>query len=527
MKISTVEQMRELDRTAVERYGIPDILLMENAGLGVYEAVKREIGVKGRSFALVCGSGNNGGDGFVVARKLLSSGAEVKIIMFGKKESLKESAKVNFEMCGALRVPVDTGRNLTVCEEIIRGSDAVVDGLFGTGLTRKVEGEYAELIGLVNRSGKPVVSIDIPSGIHGDTGEVMGTAVKADITVSFGLPKLGNILYPGFSRCGRLMVSHISFPPEHYNGEQIKTSLNRPIRLPVRDPRGHKGSFGKVLFIAGAASYYGAPLFSSLAFLKAGGGYSRLAAPRSIIPTLAAAGPEVVYHPMEENAGGSIGESNFSALMDIITSGSGGGIDTVVIGPGLSGDGETADLIRKIVEKAEVPVLIDGDGLSAVAGTGRILTGRTAPTILTPHPGEMSRLLDISAADILSKPLHAVREAARMYNAVVVLKGARSCIGIPDGRVWINYTGNSGMGTAGSGDVLSGTVPAFIGLGLTAEEAVRVGVYVHGLSGDLAAEELGEDGITAEDICEFLPHSVRVYRGYSGKEDRDGFIEVI
>ncbi len=513
MKISTVEQMRELDRTAIEKYGIPDLLLMENAGLAVYEVIKREAGLPGRRFAVVCGGGNNGGDGFVTARKLHSSGAAVDVVFFGNPENLKSSAKTNYDICRAAGVPVDASRDFERCRKLFRDADAVVDGLFGTGLARDIEGGYAELVGLINGSGKPVFSIDIPSGVGGDSGRVMGTAVEADYTVTFGLPKLGNVLYPGAKLCGKLYVTHISFPPEHYNGEQIRQAENIPLPLPDRDPGGHKGSFGRALFVAGSASYYGAPLFCSRAFLKSGGGYSRLAAPASIVPVLAGRTPEVVYHPMAETEEGGIAAGNAEVLEAIIGgSGAGGGVDFISIGPGLGGGAETAELVRRIAEKTELPLLIDGDGLRAAAENRELIAARTAPTVLTPHPGEMSRLLDIPVPSILDDPLSAVRRAAEAYNAVTVLKGARSCICGPDGMVWINTTGNSGMGTAGSGDVLSGTIPALYCLGLDVPDAVRAGVYVHGLAGDAAAEARGEDGITAEDICDALPEALRRYR---------------
>ena len=516
MKISTVEQMRELDRTAIEKYGIPDLLLMENAGLAVYETVKREIGLAGRRFAVVCGGGNNGGDGFVTARKLHSSGAFAEVIFFGHPEKLKGSAKTNYEICKAAGVSIDAGRDLGRCKEVFRDADAVIDALFGTGLARNIEGEYAELVRLVNSSGKMVFSIDIPSGVGGNTGRVMGVAVQADYTVTFGLPKLGTILYPGAKHCGRLFVTHISFPPQHYNGKQIQQAENLPVPLPQRNPEGHKGSFGRVLCIAGSSSYYGAPLFCSRSFLKAGGGYSRLAAPASIVPVLAGNTPEVVYHPLSETKKGRISSDNAAVLEAIISGESAGGtVDIVVFGPGLGVGADSVEMLEGIsrcTDDAGLPLVIDGDGLRTGSERRQLIAERNAPTILTPHPGEMAQLLDMSVAEISRDPVSAARKCAKAYNTVCVLKGARSCIAVPDGMVWINTSGNSGMGTAGSGDVLSGTIPALYCLGLQFPDAVRAGVYIHGLAGDIAAEWSGEDGITAEDICEALPEALRRYR---------------
>jgi ADP-dependent NAD(P)H-hydrate dehydratase / NAD(P)H-hydrate epimerase len=528
MKISTVEQMRELDRTAIEKYGIPDLMLMENAGLAVYEVIRREVGLAGRRFTVVCGGGNNGGDGFVAARKLFSEGAAVEVVFFGSPEKLKSSAKTNYDICRAVGVPVDTSRDFERCKKLFRDADAVVDGLFGTGLVRNIEGGYADLVRLINGSGKPVFSIDIPSGVGGDTGKVMGTAVQADFTVTFGLPKLGNILYPGASYCGELYVSHISFPPEHYFQDRIAQAVNTPVPLPERDPEGHKGSFGRTLFVAGASSYYGAPLLCARAFLKAGGGYSRLAAPASIIPTLAGHTPEIVFHPVKETGKGSIALENEKTILDIIRGSAGAkGADFLVIGPGLGTEEESAALVRKLLQSADLPLLIDGDGLRAVSGSRQALTKRKAPTVLTPHPGEMAGLLEITAKEVLGDPLAAVRRAAEEYQAITVLKGARSCIAEPGGKVWINVTGNAGMGTAGSGDVLSGTIPAMYGLGLPVPEAVRAGVLIHGSAGDIAADVHGEDGMTAETICDTLPAAVSKYRREYAVPGSFGYIKIV
>jgi len=393
-------------------------------------------------------------------------------------------------------------------------SDGIVDALFGTGLDREVNGIYRDVIELINVSGKPVLALDIPSGVNGETGEVMGAAVQADHTVTFGLPKIGNMLYPGCGLCGTLHLCRISFPPSLCDDEAITVEINGFISLPQREQTAHKGSVGDVLFIAGAAGYFGAPYFSAMSFLKAGGGYARLAAPWSMTPFLATRGSEIVFVPQAETTEGSLSLKNKDALLTLA-----GQVDMVVIGPGLSLADETQQLIREMAAGIEKPLLIDGDGLTALAGNPEIIRGRRAPTVLTPHSGEMSRITGKSVSEIEKRRIPIVQETATDLQAWIVLKGARSLIGTPEGRVYINLSGNPGMATAGSGDVLTGTIAAMSGLGLSLEAAVRKGVFIHGLSGDLAAADKGEDGITAQDILNYLP--------YAMKQDREGLDETL
>lgn len=507
MKVSTVSQMRELDHIAVSEYGIPDLLLMENAGLAASTVLLNEFGIKGKKFGVFAGVGNNGGDGCVVARKIHSNGGKVKVFLLGNPEKFKGSAKVNYEILSHLGVDVQTITSLENVIAKIPEFDLIVDAIFGTGLSRDVGGLYADVIRLINGSGKPVLSVDIPSGVHGDTGKVMGVAVKADYTVTFGLPKIGSMLYPGYEYGGKLFVSHISFPPAIYTADDLKIAINDPVALPSRDIAGHKGTFGEVLFIAGAASYFGAPYFSALSFLKAGGGYSRLAAPETITPFIANKGSEIVFVPQKSTESGSISLENKSDLLDLAAK-----MDMVVLGPGLSLDPETQQLARELVGEISKPLLLDGDGITALSKELDILRKRQAPTALTPHLGEMSRITGLSIKEIDLHKVEILQRTAADLNAIIVLKGAHSLIGYPDQRVYINMSGNSGMATAGCGDVLTGTIAAMYGLGIPFEDAVRQGVFVHGLSGDLAAMERGEDGITAQDILDYLPRAMVAMR---------------
>jgi NAD(P)H-hydrate epimerase len=507
MKVSRVGNMRYMDRFAVEKLDIPEEILMENAGLASAFVLEQEIGIPGKKFVVFCGIGNNGGDGLVVARKIHSNGGLVKVFIVGSPEKFKGAAKTNWDIISKLPIEV---RMIKAIEEVsmdVLHCNGIVDALFGTGFDREAVGLYKKVIQLINESGKRVLSLDIPSGVHGDTGEVMGVGVKADYTVTFGLPKVGNMLYPGYDLGGKLYVTHISFPPSLHNGDAIKIQVNDYVKLPPRERDVYKGRMGEVLFIAGAASYFGAPYFSAVSFLKAGGGYARLAAPVSITPFIAAKGSEIVFVPQKETKTGSIALENRDSLVELSEK-----MDMVVIGPGLSLDIDTQQLVRELVRTIKKPILIDGDGITAIANELEMIRERKGETILTPHLGEMARIAKKSADEIRKQKIDILQLTAMSLHAVIVLKGAHSLIGYPDEKVFINLSGNPGMATAGSGDVLTGTIAAMYGLGLSLEDAVRKGVFIHGFSGDLAAIDKGEDGITAQDILDYLPLAMKYDR---------------
>jgi hydroxyethylthiazole kinase-like uncharacterized protein yjeF len=518
MKISNVDEMRELDRTAIETYGIKEELLMENAGDALYFVILNKIGVAGKRFMVFCGPGNNGGDGFVVARKLHSNGARVKVFILGDPQKYRGAAKLNWNIIRKLSIETHEIRDAASVHSDLAHCQAIVDAVLGTGLEREVTGFYADIIREINGSGKPVFSADIPSGVSGNTGEVMGIAVKADYTVSFGLPKLGNLLFPGYDLCGKLYVTHISFPPALYDSDELSVAVTPEIMLPARDPDAHKGSVGQVLFISGAARYYGAPYFSALSFLKSGGGYSRLAAPASITPFIAGKGNEIVLLPQSETGSGSIAAQNLDELLRM-----GNKMDMVIMGPGLSLDGETQELVRKLTKELDVPLLLDGDGITAVCEDLELLKRRSADTILTPHPGEMARITGMGLTEIVQDRIGMLQQTSRTLKSTIVLKGAHTLVGFSDGRVFMNISGNSGMATAGSGDVLTGVIAAMFGLGLTIEEAVLKGVFLHGFSGDLAAESIGFDGMTAEDILAYLPMALKKDRAGLSLEQRERY----
>ena len=511
MKIATIAEMRELDRRAIDEYGIPEPILMENAGEASYSVILNELGIRHKRFIVFCGSGNNGGDGFVVARKIHSGGGEVKVFLLAKRDKYEGSAKENLEILSRFPVEMKEISSIDKIRVDVLHSDAIVDAIFGTGIDRNIEGIYKEVIEFINSSNKTVFAIDIASGVNGDSGQEMGTSVQADYTITFGLPKTGNLLYPGYGRGGKLFTTHISFPPSLYNSDSLKIEINRPVPLPVRIANTTKMDYGPVLVIAGAANYFWAPHASAYSVLKSGGGYVYLACPRSIAPSVSQSGKEVVFAPQDETGTGSIALKNKDFLLELASR-----MKMVILGPGLSLNDETQNLIRDLATSIDKPLLIDGDGITAISHQIESITKRKAVTTLTPHPGEMARIANMEREEIEKNQVGVLQDTASKLNAIIVLKGPHSLIGYPDGQVFINVTGatggRAGMATAGSGDVLNGTIAGMYCLDLPVEEAVRMGVFVHGLAGDMAAEEKGPDGMTAQDTLDYLPYAVQYYR---------------
>lgn len=524
MKVSRVNEMRELDRTAIEEYGIIEEILMENAGDAVYSVIAREFWVANRDFVIFCGVGNNGGDGLVVARKLHSNGGNVTVFIMGNPQKFKGAAKTNYEIAQNLDFV------LVVLEEpeqalfALQEADVVVDAILGTGLDREVTGQYKKMIDFINHIESPVISVDIPSGINGDTGQVMGIAIIAEFTVTFGLPKIGNLLFPGFENAGELFVTHISFPPELHNQPELQVEVYKPWPRFLRFLDTHKGDYGKALFIAGAKQYLGAPFFAAYSFLKAGGGLSFLAAPESATPFIANKGSEIIFLPQQETDDGSLALENKQALLDFSES-----VDFVVMGPGLSLNPKTQQLVQQLAAKIEKPLLIDGDGLTAVAADLSCLKQRRQMTILTPHLGEMARITGKSIEQIENDKINLLQQTSRELNAVIVLKGAHTLIGFPDGNVKLNLSGNPGMATAGSGDVLTGIIAAMFTTIKSSPDAICNGVFLHGFAGDLAAKEKGEDGLLAGDILNTLPQALKkMHEDYAEiVENYYGKIEVL
>lgn len=514
MKIGTAGEVRRLDEAMILDYGLDQAVLMENAACAARDVIQQRWGIREGRILVVCGTGNNGGDGFALARLLHARGAAVRVLIAGDIERASGAAESNYRILRRLPLDIivlDSAPMPALLNTIdFEGFDLIADAIFGTGLSRNIEGRMAALVRRINRAGAagvPVLSLDIPSGISADSGGVLGTAVRAEATVGFGMPKRGNLLYPGFDFGGRLYLSEISFIPEITGDESIRVSVNIPPNLPSRDPAGHKGSFGKVLVIGGSASYRGAPALAAAAALRSGAGYVRTAVPAAFAGQVFGMVPEAVLLPQE--GGEALGAEHAPALIEQAALS-----NAAVLGPGLSTAAESVRLARELIRDMEVPLVVDGDALNALAGREELTRERDkrgACTLLTPHPGEMARLLGSSVSEVEARRIETALEAAERYRAAVVLKGAHSIIAEPGGGAWVNLSGNSGLGTAGSGDVLAGVLGALAAAGMPVLDAARSGVFLHGLAGDLTAEKMGETGMTAGDVLMRLPGALKVY----------------
>ena len=507
MRVITSRTMQETDKKAIEEFGIPGLQLMENAGLRCVEEIVAQCGFSGYCVVLT-GKGNNGGDGYVIARLLIQKGWNVKVIILADRETITGDAAVNLLMLPVSVVnycPLAGQLSAQHTEDILQ-ADVIVDALLGTGLCNTVSGVYLEAIELMNTSHRPIVSVDIPSGIHGTSGRVLGGAVRASVTVTFAFAKLGHVLYPGAEYTGRLVVADIGIPiplMETVHGyDFLNEDTIRPL-LHRRDRQAHKGTFGHCLIIAGSTGKTGAAVLSANSAVRAGSGLVTLAVAESIHTILEMKTTEVMTAPLPDSGSGYLTDSAFPEIGALMV-----GKDAIAIGPGLNHRPGTSALIQNLVEMATVPLVIDADGLNALAEDITVLKRKkTMQEILTPHPGEMARLLGTSIPDVEAVRISIAQEFASTYGVYLVLKGSRTIIASPSGDVAINGSGNPGMASGGMGDVLTGILVSLVGQGYAAWDACRLGVFIHGFAADMVAEEKGEIGIHATDVLEKLPYA--------------------
>jgi NAD(P)H-hydrate epimerase len=510
-------EMRACDRFAISRLRIPGLILMENAGRSVVEAIRRYLGtLSGKRFLICCGTGNNGGDGFVVARHLLNAGATVQLALAGTGKTLKGDARTNFDVLMALRNSSGRGSGLTILEQITPSKllhhpvpDAIVDALFGTGYSGIPREPFRGLIDAINRLSVPTFSIDVPSGLDSDTGSVASVAVKATVTVTLAALKPGLLVGDSSSFTGRIELGDISIP-----GHAIAACATERIfrvskgdiagLLPLRSRTAHKHSVGKIFVLAGSPGMTGAAALASQAALRIGAGAVILGTPASVHEILARKLTEVMVSPLEETEDGTIGERSLALIQRHMS-----WADVVVIGPGLGRNQTTQGMIHEWVKKRTRPTLLDADGLNAFERMDlkRSFSGKT-DLILTPHTGECSRLCGVDPNQIEQNRISIAREFAKRNRVTLVLKGAPTIASDQKGGVYINSTGNAGMATAGSGDVLSGCIGGLVGQGMSALDAALAGVFIHGFAGDLAKEEFGERSLLAGDIMRMLPPSI-------------------
>lgn len=511
MKIVTAAQMQALDRRAILEAGIPSLTLMEHAGAGVVAAMDRAWGpLTGTIVTVLCGKGNNGGDGFVVARLLKRKGARVRVLLAAPLSSLRGDAKTMctrfIKLAGASAVQTRQTHDQTLAQA--KNSQVIVDALLGTGLSSQVSGPYESAICAANESGRPVVAVDLPSGIHADTGAVMGVAVRATITVTFAQPKLGLYLGPGIDHAGVVQITDIGIPPSYAEAVDSRISLltldDCRRLLPHRAPSSHKGTFGHAGIIAGSVGKTGAAALAATAALRTGAGLVTVATPTSVNDTLEAKLLEVMTAPMPETKARTLSRSSLDRLLAFAHART-----AVAVGPGLTTHPETVDLLQALIPRLEKPAVLDADALNALAGRTGLLADCKVPPILTPHPGEMARLEEeATPRSINADRIGTATRFTQRRGVLLVLKGARTVVAHPDGRVAICPTGNPGMATAGAGDVLTGMIVGLLAQQLDTWSAACAGTYFHGLAGDLAAVELGAMGMTAGDIIERIPYAL-------------------
>jgi ADP-dependent NAD(P)H-hydrate dehydratase / NAD(P)H-hydrate epimerase len=512
VRVTTAAEMHELDRLAIEIYGIPGVVLMENAGAQVARILWQEYAdLQTRRVAVLCGRGNNGGDGFVIARYLHNRGVSVRVFIIGEPSDIRGDASVHLNMlqrAGMAPEIVKTPESARAVGARLAEYDLLIDALLGTGLKAEVSGMFQLIIAAMNAAGRTIVAVDIPSGLSADVGTLLGDHVRADLTVTMALPKRGLMLYPAAEHVGRLVVVDIGFPAAVREHAMIHCHTleghTLAAQLQTRADDTHKGTYGHVLIVAGGPGKTGAGALASMSALRTGAGLASFALPHSLNAAMEAKLTEVMTIPLPESAPGVLGDDAAKRLIEWLE-----GKSALVLGPGIGTRPETVRCVHEVLRQVRIPTVLDADGLNALATDPKSTGDMQAPLVLTPHPGELARLRRTTTAAIQANRLTAAQETASAWKAVVVLKGAHTVIAEPEGTLYINLTGNPGMATAGSGDVLSGMIGALLGQGYTPSMAARIAVYTHGLAGDLAAAAVGERSLIAGDLIETLSRAFR------------------
>ena len=502
MRILTSAQMREADRFTIEDIGIPSLVLMENAGRQVVAAIEAtyETHLAGR-VAVLCGRGNNGGDGFVVARTLLQRGVDTSVFVIGSLTDVRGDARTNLDILGRLGVTVVEIADEQTWElhfSEISQCTLIVDAILGTGLKSAVTGMLETVIADVNASDIPIVAVDLPSGLSADTPQLPGDCINAAMTVTLAAPKLPLVLPPGEAYAGDVVIADIGIPYEVIEGlEGRYVDLLTPEQLrELIEPRtadAHKGDFGRVTVVAGSLGKTGAALLAGMGALRSGAGLVTVATPATCLPIVASMAPEVMTEPLAESEGG-VAETAIERVLQLQQ-------DVVACGPGLGRTRDAAAFVRALVDRATVPIVLDADALTLLAEEPGRLVGRDDRDVtITPHPGEMARLAGVATDEVQANRLDVAADFATTHRVYVVLKGHRTVIATPTGRIFLNPTGNPGMATAGTGDVLTGMVAAWLAQLLDAESACRIAVFLHGAAGDLAESAHGQVAMTATDL---------------------------
>jgi len=512
MKIVTGTEMQTLDRRTITEAHVPGIILMERAGEGIVRYLEEHCGpVRGKTITVLCGKGNNGGDGLVVARLLHRRRARIHVVLLTPITDLSRDAATMYRRLIRVtgKAAIVRFRSAGQASPLLASSDILVDALLGTGLSSLVTGAYREAIELINNAGKPVIAVDIPSGLNADTGAILGSAIRATLTIACGLPKLGLYVGAGIDQTGVVHVVDIGIPQAYVDAIESRTLLltgdSAFQSLPERLPSSHKGTFGHAGIIAGSVGKTGAAALAARAALRIGAGLVTVATPSSVNDVLEAKLLEAMTMPMPETKARTLARSGLDRVVAFIQART-----AIAIGPGLSTHPETVELVQSIMKRLDRPSVLDADALNALAGRASLLTECKTPPILTPHPGEMARLeVDATTQTVNADRIGTARRFARERGVFVVLKGARTVIARPDGLVAICPTGNPGMATAGTGDVLTGMIVGLLAQRVPAWEAACAATYFHGSAGDLASKHLGQPGMLAGDLISQIPYALQ------------------
>jgi ADP-dependent NAD(P)H-hydrate dehydratase / NAD(P)H-hydrate epimerase len=502
MKIATRSIIRDIDKKSIEKFGIPGLVLMENAGRATADVILAEYPYT-QAAAVFAGGGNNGGDGFVIARQLISEGVQVVTYIATDPRKYTGDALTNYRALKKLGGEIV---ELNGSLRKYRTADIIVDALLGTGLEREVSGFYKKVIEFLNSQSAPVIAVDLPSGLDADTGQPLGAAVEADITVTYALPKIGTSVYPGVDYAGDVYLANITTPYilEENIPYELLSAYDVVEMLPPRNADTHKGTYGHLLVLAGSPGKSGAATLSSLGALRVGTGLVTVGVPSSLNPIMEQKTTEVMTEPLPETDLGTFGKPSVKRALEIAS----GKITALAVGPGITTGDDAAEFLFEIMKSADVPMVLDADALTLIGKDPAILKKAKVPLVLTPHPGEMARLSGLSTAQVQNDRIGVAMEFSKRYGVNLILKGARSIISTPTGEIFINTTGNPGMASGGTGDVLTGVVGGLLAQGLLPADACKLGAFVHGTAGDLVAEEIGEAGLTAGDLADALPEAL-------------------
>jgi NAD(P)H-hydrate epimerase len=535
IKVATAREMQEIDRSTIEKYGIAGTVLMERAGLSVVKRINalffadppsippllsgdteglKRLKPLPEKLIVLCGSGNNGGDGFVIARILHNQGKEVEVFLSGPAKKLKGDARINYDAAKKFGVKISPITKFIARYPLqVARHCLFVDALLGTGLSKEVKKPLSDVINKINKLDAPVVSVDIPSGISSDTGQVMGCAVRAQFTVTFGLPKRGHFLYPGAEHTGQLYIEDIGFPGNLLHSDKLGVNLveisDLQQLMPQRKKYSHKGTYGHVLLVAGSKGKTGAALMAARACLRSGAGLVTIGIPETLVNAFQPRVTEEMILPLPDKGNGTLSYKAHESILNFKKA------NALAIGPGLAVDKDITGLVSLLVTKSKIPMVIDADGLNAISEKTALLKRSRAPVILTPHPGEMARLLRRGGEPIY--PLTEIEQDrigtamsfSKRTKTYLVLKGVPTITATPEGETFINSSGNPGMATAGTGDVLTGMIAAFLAQGANPGDASVLGVYLHGLTGDLIAEKKGERSLIASDLIRAIPRVLK------------------